>query len=351
MRKVEAVPDWVDSKYQLYQATTCSATSKRSTRQSASNSYPMANEKSSDSSSDSSESSSESEPAAQLVEDVEEEPCSSRQAVSGTKNSNKGSGQKRRTRRQSSDEYEERHVSPRVKSPKKTVPKKRSLFTEVERERIQQPLSSADMAMQLMLESTRQLRSDLDSMRREHRAVIKRVQHIEVNFGRLTNERTNERSSCDHGVDDRLAASINEALYAEDSTSAEELHRRESAESNMVPRFNRAAPVSPVGSLTWIHNTYGSKAKSIVSRLRDLRVSESKWPYLFDARYSADKAMAQRLLDARFSEDELTCFVMTRPSMTRPRDQFNQPLKGADGSLLPPLKSALPDKKEMLGGL
>ncbi len=174
-------------------------------------------------------------------------------------------------------------------------------------------------------------------MKREQRNMIRRMQQFEMSLGRVTSDRSLP--------DDALAASITDALNAEGSTSADEARRpRESTDSTSshVPRFNRAAPSLPLGSQAWIKQKYKSNATEIIARLQTLHVHKSKWPMLFEARYSADKQLAQLLLQARFTDDQLTTFCMSRPGQS-------QPLKAADGSLLAPAKERLPDKLEMLG--
>ena len=84
-------------------------------------------------------------------------------------------------------------------------------------------------------------------------------------------------------------------------------------------------------------------------KLTDLGIGESKWPLIFDARYSADKLLPQRILEARFNEQELAKFVMVRPNATIPKDAHGQPLKGLDGTVLAPVKTVLPMQKEMIG--
>jgi hypothetical protein len=196
------------------------------------------------------------------------------------------------------------------------------------------PTTHNDLAMQMMVDTTRQLRSDLEQLRKEHRNVVKRMQQFETTLGRVV-------------ADGRFAA---------DSTMAcqEVRGRRESVDSNesvVDSNYNRYNPNFPVGTVGWIQDVYGTKAQSIMSRLKALGVKESKWPYLFDARFSADRVMSQRLLDARFSDNELSKFCMSRPNQTRPKDEFRQPLKSSDGSLMAPTKSLLPNQKEMLGTL
>lgn len=326
LRNVESVPDWLQGKFAVYQAAASSNTSGRTTRRSGGAIKAVSND-----AEPSSESEEESDSTPQVPDDLP--------STSYASTSKSGS---RATRRRGGKASPDKAWHPQTTIPKspnvlkraqeRLASKKRPLVYEEEDDEEEEQDAATDsfvatttsstsnnIAMQVMLDQTRQLRTEMQEMKREQRNTTKRLHQLELTIGRLVAEdRQPQRSSTD---------SANASF-------------QESVSGRVDGR---------VGSFTWIRQVYGSQAKRIIDMLNLLNVSEEKWALIFDARFHADKLMAQRLLDARFSEDELANFCMSRPNQTRPKDKFRQPLRAADGSLLAPTKAVLPNQREMLG--
>jgi hypothetical protein len=335
LRKAEAVEDWVESKLTLFEALQAAAGKKRQTRQSTSLSFQASKDVS-----------DESESADSDVDsDIGKRPSTSRAATkTRSAAANARSAGKRsyvpRSRKDSSGEeftpVTQTHTP--VRSPKKRqqqekeVPSKRSFFSDEE------PSNATEIAMKLMVQATQSLRSDFDQMKKDQRNCLKRMQQVELTLGKLASNRPHSDDAYSHLTDS------SGAFHEVDR------RRRESTDSsNLEPTCSRANPRLSVGSIAWISQTYGANSKAIIRSLQSLGIDQRKWAMLFDARFNADKLLAQRILHARFTDAELANFVMSRPNQTRPRDILKQPLKGPDGNLLAPTKSLLPNQTEMMG--
>lgn len=219
-----------------------------------------------------------------------------------------------------------------------------ALKSSITRQESVPAMSSNDMIMQMMMDSIRQLRNDNEELKRELRSHTKRLNGLQVAVGQLT-------------------SSGNRSAFASNATINTPLAESTSPEEEDIPGFSASAKrpkqkqstleecsatqSNAVGSLRWIRANYGLDAgKEIVLGLKKLGIPSTKWASIFEGRFLGDKLMAVRLLRARFSEDQLANFCMSRPSQSKSTDAQSQEL-----SALKLKKNILPDKNLMLGTL
>ena len=318
----------------------------------------------------------------ETVREAQQQPCSSQQASKSSKRKIVASQKKPTSKVISEDDDCEqdffatpdskRSYVPEVRSPRPslqcaTIPKPRNLVREkspVSDEdeapvtkpkkpvRTQTPSSAADtvtssarnqnpleVAVQLLLDNTRQLRHDFEEMQRTQRAQAKSISIIKVAMGRLVYE----SNSCTAAA----TTSRQGGPIPLESTASSISLRGQSAEGMTQTTLENVTRVKSniLGSLRWIQSNYGpEKAKEIVQGLQKLKISSSKWSGIFEGRFSGDKLMAVRLLRARYSEEQLANFCMSRPNQSKALEGSSN---AADTTLNK--KTLLPDKDLMLG--
>lgn len=200
-----------------------------------------------------------------------------------------------------------------------------------------------DIAFQLMADRTRKLEEELEKVKKDARHYERRMKDLELSVGRLS-----ENSQL--SADDTTTNKDSGTTYSSSRSSAEHRKRSQSSADKSDTDKTYYSAYS-VGTVPWIKQTYGPKAHQIMVKLSDLGIGECKWPMIFDARFSADKLLPQRMLEARFTEADLRRFVMVRHNATKPKNAFGMPLKSTDGSAVGPTKTILPGQKEMIGKL
>lgn len=328
IRKPEEVEEWVRSNFLHYQEQMAAATtsSKRCTRSNPSMEID-------NSSSDSADQSAESEDEFEVTKISANRPCSSKskQANTSTVSSKSNKRNKRKlntvTSESSSSDSEGLQLQP--KTTKKKPDEIPSTSTA--------DVNRNDLMLQLVTDRIRKFEDMVDQVVKNSRKQEKRLKDLEMSIGRLT--------------ENSVASADDSALHISGRFPGDKQRPSTSTteHSDHDETYNTRYSSYPVGSVPWIKQTYGSKSHQLMVKLSNLGIGECKWPMIFDARYSAEKLLPQRILEARFTEPELSKFVMVRPNATKPKDAHGQPLKGPDGAVLAPTKTVLPGQKEMIG--